>query len=134
MVHADLLTFPSIREFGGGVVLEAMALGVPPLIVDYGGPSELVTPETGFTVPLSNRVSIIDALRRQLTDLVARPQLVDQRSETGRRRALSEFTWEAKAQRVLNLYPRSAPTFDVPDQPGQAPLHTPTRQAAVHPR
>lgn len=134
LVNADLLTFPSIREFGGGVVLEAMALGVPSLIVNYGGPSELVTPETGFTVPLGNRVSIIDALRRQLTDLVARPQLIDQQSEAGHRRALSEFTWEAKAQRVLDLYPRSTPTFDAIAQPGQAPLHTPTKQAAVHAR
>ncbi|MFN7292249.1 MAG: glycosyltransferase family 4 protein [Pirellula sp.] len=104
LVDADLLTFPSIREFGGGVVLEAMALGVPAVVVDYGGPAELVTTETGWTIPLADRSSLIQRLRQQIAALVAEPTAIDTRGNAARKRALEQFTWSAKAKQVRGIY------------------------------
>ncbi|MEL7255318.1 MAG: glycosyltransferase [Pseudomonadota bacterium] len=102
--RANLLTFPSIREFGGGVVLEAMALGVVPLIVDYAGPGELVTPETGLTVPIGPRAQIIADLRAKLDQLVADPSDLPAIADRAYERARTKFTWPAKAQQILRAY------------------------------
>lgn len=100
----DVLSFPSIREFGGGVVLEAMALGVVPIVVDYGGPGELVTPEVGFKVPIGRRDEIVSGFRSVLTRLVDVRSEVSLRSDQARRCVQREFVWEAKAKRIVAMY------------------------------
>lgn len=102
--EADVFTFPSIREFGGAVVLEAMALGVVPIVVDYGGPGELVTERTGFCVPIGSRQQIVSRFRSILTSLADDPRQIELRAEPAIRRARSLFTWEAKARQVLEVY------------------------------
>jgi glycosyltransferase involved in cell wall biosynthesis len=64
--EAALLTFPSIREFGGAAVMEAMLLGLVPVVADYGGPSEIVEDGTGFRVPLAGRAAFVVGLRDTL--------------------------------------------------------------------
>ena len=99
-----LFAFPSIREFGGGVVLEAMALGLPPLIVDYAGPGELVTEGTGFKVPLGSRAEIVAAFRRELERIAASPAALAPVGARARERVEALFTWERKAAQVAEVY------------------------------
>lgn len=101
---AHILAFPSVREFGGGVVLEAMALGLVPVVVDYAGPGELVTPRTGFAIPIGKRTQIVSRFRRVLGDLASSPKKLPAMSSLCLRRAHEQFTWEAKAHQTLKIY------------------------------
>jgi glycosyltransferase involved in cell wall biosynthesis len=103
-VQSNLLTFPSIREFGGGVVLEAMALGVVPVIVDYAGPGELVDEQVGFKVPIGTRDQIIADYRTCLEEIVANPRELAALSKNARNRVNTHFTWGVKARQVLQVY------------------------------
>lgn len=102
--RCDLLAFPSIREFGGGVVLEAMAMGLAPLVVDYAGPGELVRAGIGFKVPLGSRDEVVARFRAALEDLAARPGDVAAAGRAARAHVLGEFSWAAKAARVAGIY------------------------------
>jgi len=104
LAEAQVFGFPSIREFGGGAVLEAMALGVVPVVVDYAGPSELVTHGTGHKVPLGTRAEIVAGVRQALEKLAADPSERAALGARARERVLSRFTWAAKAAQIRAVY------------------------------
>jgi glycosyltransferase involved in cell wall biosynthesis len=103
-VRSNLLTFPSIREFGGGVVLEAMALGVVPLVVDYAGPGELVTQTTGYKISIGTRPQIVKALTRKLEAISTDPGVLPSLGRAARAYVETQFTWAAKARQVAQVY------------------------------
>jgi len=105
--RSHVLSFPSIREFGGGVVLEAMALGVVPVVVDYAGPGELVTRETGFKVPCGSRDEIIEGFRSTLSDVAENPARLGPVAENAKRLVQSQFLWSRKAEQVRRVYDRA---------------------------
>lgn len=102
--RSHILSFPSIREFGGGVVLEAMALGVVPVIVDYAGPGELVSEATGLKVPCSTRDEIIAAFAKVLGDLADDPAQLVGMSNNARDRVQTHFLWSCKAAQIRQVY------------------------------
>ncbi|SDE37446.1 Glycosyltransferase involved in cell wall bisynthesis [Salipiger thiooxidans] len=104
MARCHLLSFPSIREFGGGVVLEAMALGVVPLVVDYAGPGELVAPGTGLKVPCGRREGIVRDMGAALAALAVDPSGLPAMAAAARARVQDKFTWQRKAAQVAEVY------------------------------
>ena len=104
MCESQLLILPSIREFGGGVVLEAMALGIVPVVVDYAGPGELVTSETGIKVPIGRRPELVANLREALVAICDDPGRISTLSRNARSYARTYFTWDAKAGQIMQIY------------------------------
>jgi glycosyltransferase involved in cell wall biosynthesis len=81
-----------------------MALGLVPIVVDYGGPAESTTADTGFLVPLGNRAEIVAGFRRRLESIVADPRQLAGMSARARGRAHQSFAWAAKAACVVEVY------------------------------
>ena len=99
-----IFVFPSVREFGGGAVLEAMALGMVPVVVDYGGPGELVAMGGGVAVPLTSRDEIVASVQRALLALADDKGRIESIASGARAWAMENMTWAAKAQTMVKIY------------------------------
>ena len=100
---ADVLVFPSVREFGGGVVFEALAVGTVPIVADFGGPGDIVHPKVGCKVSLTNESDVVSQLEKALGELIHDRDLLERLGQQGRSYARECLTWEAKAQIVTRI-------------------------------
>ena len=81
-----------------------MAIGLPPLVVDYAGPGEIVQPEWGLKVPIGPRDAVVAGFRATLERLVADPAQLGPLGEAARARAEEMFAWSRKAAQVRQVY------------------------------
>ena len=100
---ADVLLFPSIRDFGGAVAFEALAMGAVPVVVDFGGPGDIVHPDVGFKLALTNEEDLVLQIRRALADLERDRGLLERLRQQGMRYAQEYLSWDAKAQMVSQI-------------------------------
>jgi glycosyltransferase involved in cell wall biosynthesis len=101
--QADIFAFPSIREFGGAVVLEAMAAGLPCIVADYGCPAEYVTADTGFKVSVASPHVLVAELVERLTTLIEDDAPRSEMSAAAVERARA-FEWSHKAANLIGIY------------------------------
>jgi len=114
---ADIMVFPSVRDFGAGVVFEALASGAVPVVADFGGPGDIVRPEVGYKIPLTNEDDFVAKMAGILTELAHNRDLLKQLRQRGMAYVRECLTWDAKAQattRVLNWAVRRGPKPELP--------------------
>jgi glycosyltransferase involved in cell wall biosynthesis len=125
---ADVLVFPSIRDFGAAVVFEALALGVVPVVADFGGPGDIVHPEVGFKVPLTNEKDVVLQIEKILAELAHDRGLLDRLRQQGMRYARECLSWDAKAQMMTEILCWAIGQGPKPDlRPPRRCAHTPVR-------
>ena len=106
LTHADLFLCPSIYEPLGIVNLEAMGCQTAVLASRVGGIPEVVSHKvTGELVDYTpDHKKFESDLTEAISTLMSQPELLQQYGEAGRKRAISEFGWDAVAAQTISLY------------------------------
>lgn len=104
MAACDVFIFPSLRDGGGTVVIEAMAVGKPVVCLDTGGPGIHVTEDCGIKIkpdfPSATVSDLANALERLYLDEDLRRRL----GKTGRQRAEQLYHWDRLGERLMEIY------------------------------
>lgn len=101
----DVLIAPSLYESGGLVALEAMAEGIPVIVLDVGGHSVSVTEGCGIKVsPMGDVEGVISRLSDAMQSYAGNPQQMVEDGIRARQRIVEGYDWGRKAHRMNEVY------------------------------
>jgi glycosyltransferase involved in cell wall biosynthesis len=101
----DVLVAPSLYESGGLVALEAMAEGLPVIVLDVGGHSVSVADGCGIKIPAVGSVDdVIKALASAINSYSNAPSRIAQDGMRARKRVADTYEWSHKASHMKEIY------------------------------
>jgi glycosyltransferase involved in cell wall biosynthesis len=104
MEQCDIFLFPSLRDGGGAVVVEAMSAGKPVIGLDSGGPGFHIRPEWGLKILPRNPGQVVRDLAGALEKLCLDEGLRSRLGRAARERAREFYVWDRLGQRLFDIY------------------------------
>lgn len=105
LAASDVFIMPSLRESGGNSVLEAMAMGLPVIVADWGGPSILVDETCGIKVSPTSPKDFINGLSEAIQTLAHSQELRNRLGRNGLHRVKTNyFDWNSKVNYILRIF------------------------------
>lgn len=98
------LVLPSLYESGGAVVLEAMATAKPVIATRWGGPVDYLDSSCGILVDPQSYEALVAGFAEAMQRLIDHPEMAKEMGEAGRRRAIRDFDWERRIDRMIDIY------------------------------
>ena len=99
------VVLPSFEDANGIVVQEALAMGLPPICLKWGGPELLVEHgKSGFLIDPTNKADIVAKIAAAFDKLSCDPELAESMSIAGKVRA-ETWRWSKVASEWIAGYP-----------------------------
>lgn len=101
---ADIFCFPTLAETTGNVLLEAMAMGLPIVSTDYGGPAAVVDDDSGIKIAPDNPDGFAAGIADALRELLSNTELRQSMGARAQQHVFSALSWDSKGDRIASIY------------------------------
>ena len=106
---SDVLLFPSFRDGGGQVVIEAMACGKPTIGLNVGGPGFHIQKEWGIKIEPIDPEYTVQEMSKALQFICLNRELRKRMGEAGRRRTEEFYLWDRLGDQLQRIYQEVLP-------------------------
>ena len=98
IAESDVLVSASNYETFGVVIIESLALGVPVISTNSGGPESIVTKDDGILIPPNDEKALSEAMNRMLVS-------IDRYNAAEiRHRCFARFSEKIVTKKLLHIY------------------------------
>ncbi len=104
MATCDVFLFPSLRDGGGTVVIEAMAMSKPVICLDTGGPGMHINDDCGVKISTHSSGHVVSDISKALERLYLDEPLRVRLGEAGRNRAERIYHWDRLGDQLKDIY------------------------------
>lgn len=104
MKKCHIIAFTSLHETTGLILLEAMSLGLVPVILDWAGPSEIVTAECGLKIKPKNFNTTSLEFSNAIKKLYIERDRLSELSINAKNRILENYNWNIIGDKINEIY------------------------------
>ena len=102
--RSDIFLFPSLREGGRWSLMEAMAIGLPVICLDWAGMAIITDDNCAIRIPVSNPEQMPKDMAAAIITLIKNPGLREAMGKAGRNRIKEVYNWKTKGLFVEQLF------------------------------
>lgn len=102
--ESDIFISPSLRDACNLSLLEAMAVGLPVICLNWSGMAISTDDSCAIRLPVTNPEQMPKDMAKAIIRLIENPELRKQMGDAGRKRIMEVFNWEAKGEFMNVLF------------------------------
>lgn len=102
--ESDIFIFPSLKEGGTWALMEAMAMGLPVICVNWAGMAVETDKNTAIQLEVTNPKQMEIDMGKAISQLINSPELRYKLGGNARERIKNVFSWENKALFMESLF------------------------------
>lgn len=103
MEQSDIFLFPSLREGGSWSLMEAMAIGLPVICLNWAGMAITTDDTCAIRLPVTSPEQMPKDMAKAIMTLIDNPELRKRMGEAGRHRIKTVFNWDEKGRFIETL-------------------------------